>query len=412
MSVMKCIKNGEKGYKWGETGVCFIGSEAKQKAAEVGKAVHAQSKDSNILNVHDTAIALQGKIDNTTGFLTAPVVLARTGVQYYLGFELGIQDRMTEMIGVLRPSEEVFNEKSIKSFTNLPVCDDHPNGVVTIENIKDLQCGSVSYVEPEKNILKGIITITDKEQIKKAKDGKLEVSVGYSNGLVPEIGVFNGDKYEFKQTKIKANHLAIVDAGRCGSACKIITDSQKKEIEMVEITIDGITYSVEDSQLAQAVTKLQAAQDEEKTALQKKLDQEKEEKKKAIKEKDEAEAKKEVMEKEKTSDEDIAKLVADKAALLAQIKEVLGDAMPKCTDCDTELKTLVIEKVLSDMDLKEKSDDYINAAYDMAVTKFEKGKKSTENLKGDFSVDSKDLIKTRNDARAKYIKDTLKIEEG
>lgn len=355
--------------------------------------------------------ALVAKIDDVTGFLTTSVNLSRTGVQDYLGFELGLTERATEVIGVMRPADEVFHPDSIKSFVNLVVTDDHPTELVNINNVKVLQKGSVSHVEQANDVLKGVITITDKKQIAKIKDGKIEVSVGYAQKLKPEKGVFDGKEYEFVQTNIRANHLAIVDAGRCGAACKLITDHKTKEKDMVKTIIDGISYDVEDVQLAQAITKMQATHDEEKTALQKKLDEEEEAKKKAMAEKDKVEAQKDAMEKEKLTDDALAKLVSDKAALFAQVKTILGDKMPECSNCDAELKILVVEDVLPDMDLKDKSESYIDAAYDMAVQKFKKNNDSTKKLNDDFSnIKTSDLNTDRAKARADYAKDQLNLE--
>lgn len=44
MPLMKCTKDGEEGWKWGQGGICYIGEDAKEKALEQGKAIEA-SKD-------------------------------------------------------------------------------------------------------------------------------------------------------------------------------------------------------------------------------------------------------------------------------------------------------------------------------------------------------------------------------
>jgi len=359
----------------------------------------------------DAGSSFKSKIDPDTGFLTAPVTLARVGVQNYMGFELGLKDRLMERVGVLRPSEEVFHPDSIKSFVNLTVTDDHPSGLVTIDNVKKLQKGQVSEVVKNSEVLSGIVTITDKDQIKKIKDGKIEVSVGYSNDLKDEKGTFDGIQYEFVQTNIRANHLAIVDAGRCGSACRLTMDYNKKEKAMIIVTLDGIQYKVEDTQLAQAIQNMQSLHDAEKEELKEKLTKEEEEKLKLKKEKDKAEAEKDALEKEKMSDSDLSALISERAELLVQAKTILGDKMPDCVDCPKEIKTLVIDHILPDMKLDDKSDDYIDAAYDMAIKKADKADGSLKKLEGDFIKDKDGNKVTRDSAREKYMKDQLGLED-
>lgn len=349
------------------------------------------------------------KVDKTTGFLTAPVKLARTGVQNYLGIELGMKDRAHEQIGVLRSPAEVLHPDSIKSFINLVVTDDHPAGFVTIDNVKLLQKGQVSEVIKKDNGLSGVITITDKSQIEKIIKGKVEVSVGYSNQLKKENGTFDGDQYEFVQTGIRANHLAIVDVGRCGPSCKLTIDSNKKEMFMF-ITIDGIQYTTEDAQLKQAIENQQATWDAKFEKFKKKEEESEEEKKKLKAEKDKAEAEKDAVEKEKVSDVDLNKLIADRAELLTTAKNILGDKMPECTDCPQELKTAVVDHILPDMELDGKSKEYIDAAFDMALKKADKATKSLDSLKNDFVRDKEGNRITRSSARSVYMKDQLGIE--
>lgn len=415
MPIHQCTVNGEKGWKWGGSGECYPGESGKRKAEKQAEAAYASGYKGDSEITFDSSISFKPKIDKTTGFLTAPVTLARVGVQHYLGLELGLMDRAKEKIGVLRPANEVFHPDSINSFINLVVTNDHPNGPVTIDNVKQLQVGTVSEVDKkDDSTLAGILTITDKKIIGKTKGGKKEVSVGYANTLVDEVGEYEGQKYEFKQTKIRANHLAIVDAGRCGSACQITTDHNKRRKTMIKITIDGITFDTEDEQLAQAITNRQALHDAEKEEMKeqfkKKSEMDQEELEKMKKEKDKAAAEKDAAIASSISDADLSKLINDRAILIIDAREILGDAMPKCTDCPMEIKTAVVESVLSDMDLTEKSDDYVTAAYDMAVAKFKKAGESIKKLSNDFLTNDKGEKITRESARAAYIKDQLGME--
>ena len=47
MPVMECQIDGKSGHKWGESGVCFVGSNSKEKAGKVGQAIHAQRNDAD-----------------------------------------------------------------------------------------------------------------------------------------------------------------------------------------------------------------------------------------------------------------------------------------------------------------------------------------------------------------------------
>jgi len=391
-------------------GNTYIRSNVKKnKDQQATHMLRLKAADAGLLL--DESHAFIFKADKTTGFLTAPVKLARTGVQYYMGFELGLKDRSFEKIGVLRSPDEVFHPDSIKSFINLVVTDDHPSEGVTIDNVKKLQKGQVSEVIKNGEVLSGIVTITDKGQIEKINKGKVEVSVGYSNSLKEEKGTLDGEVYEFVQTNIRANHLAIVDAGRCGPSCRLTTDHNKKEKAMLQITIDGIQYQIEDAQLAQAIKNLQSAHDAETEGFKKKLSAEEEEKKKLKAEKDKAEAEKDAAEKEKMSDSDLNTLISERATLLVQAKAILGDKMPECADCSIEIKTAVIDHILPDMKLDGKSNDYINAAYDFAIKKQDKADESLKKLEDDFIKDKDGNKITRQSARDQYMKDQLGLEE-
>ncbi len=41
MPLMKCQKEGQDGFKWGESGTCYTGPEAREKALEQGRAIEA-----------------------------------------------------------------------------------------------------------------------------------------------------------------------------------------------------------------------------------------------------------------------------------------------------------------------------------------------------------------------------------
>ena len=106
-------------------------------------------------------------------------------------------------------------------------------------------------------------------------------------------------------------------------------------------------------------------------------------------------------------------MVSDRAALISQATEILGDKMLDCADCPKEIKAAVVDKVLDLGDLSAKSSDYIDAAFDMAIEQYKKSKDSIKNLNNDFKQKSTgdDGPKSREEARKKYMKDQLNIVE-
>lgn len=381
----------------------------KKKGLSKEKAYAICNASLNDGIVFDFKSKLNLTIDETTGFFTSDVVLSRVGVQEYYGFELGLSDDQAfQKFGVFRPPEEVFNQDSIRSFVNMVVTDDHPSGLVTVSNVKDLQVGTVSSPQAdEKNgIVKGIITITDRKQIEKTENGKIKVSLGYVQNLIQKDGVYNGENYQFVQTKIRGNHLAIVDAGRCGAACRIITDHDKRKGENIMIiTIDGIEYDVENKQLAQAIQNQQKAHDASEEEMKKKIEEKDEELEEMKKKKEEAEATKDAALKKVLTDEQLSEVVKSHVELIVDAKMILGDKMPECGICPKEIKSAIIDHVYGETDFSGKTDDYINAMFDLALKDVKGSKEGFEKFKKDMGDKTKDKKTiSRDSARTNYMK--------
>ena len=181
-------------------------------------------------------------IDEDSGFLHINGVVARTGLQLYMGAELENMEEPTAMFNVYRPREEVLKEESLSTYANAPITDDHPNTFVTVDNATELIKGSVASYETYNkdgiDYIKAQIVVTDKDLINKVINGKMELSAGYSQKLVKEKGEFEGVTYDYIQTNIKINHVALVDSARCGQECKLVFDSNSIIVD--ENTLKGI----------------------------------------------------------------------------------------------------------------------------------------------------------------------------
>lgn len=205
------------------------------------------------------------------GFLVAPGTLARTGVQEYRAYELGLKNLAPmKAIRLYRPPEEVFNPESLRSFENKPITIDHPPEDVTAENWKKYSVGDARKIGRDGEFMTGILTIKEKDAIDMINEGKSQLSNGYSFTLDMTPGVApDGSAYDGVQRNIRGNHVAIVGAARCGSACRI-ADSQPvqsgdKPMTTVKKVVDGIPLEVSETAAA-AIDKLLGERDTARAA--------------------------------------------------------------------------------------------------------------------------------------------------
>lgn len=155
--------------------------------------------------------------DSNGQLIIRDAVLARCGSYDYLESEIIPNGDSHKIVQVYRTPEEVFNPQSIASFENKPFCNDHPEEDVCLDNYRDLQKGFMRDIRrgtgEYANCLIGDIVVTDPEIIELIKSGdKRELSLGYNTQIVQD------EDGKYYMTKIRGNHLALVDDGRAGNA--------------------------------------------------------------------------------------------------------------------------------------------------------------------------------------------------
>lgn len=154
------------------------------------------------------------------GFLVCRnVPIARTGYQQYLESELFEDGDPLEIINVFRSPNEVFSTATIASFEGKPVTDGHPDVDVTPDNYKQFSKGHVQHVRvgrgDDADKILADLYITDQDLIDEIRNGKRQVSAGYyAEDKEDETG-------RICQTKIRGNHVAVVDEGRAGHTVAI-----------------------------------------------------------------------------------------------------------------------------------------------------------------------------------------------
>ena len=167
------------------------------------------------------------------GYIKGRCIVTRCGVFLYKNADGSTRKE-------LRAPEDVTEEASLHSIKMIPVVDGHPpEKLVTAENSKRLSVGYTGeLVENEYPYIIANLVVTDKKTVDKIKGKKKnQLSLGYTVDLIPQAGVYNGEPYDYKQTNIRYNHLAIVDEARAGPEAKIVLDGW--DAEAVEIIKEG-----------------------------------------------------------------------------------------------------------------------------------------------------------------------------
>ena len=306
------------------------------------------------------------------GFLVDTPIVARVGVQtYYLPD--GKERRE------FRPASEVFKPDSLASYQGKPITLGHV--FVNSENAKEVVVGAVSgsAIREDSNVIVPL-TVYDKDSIEKAKNGIAgELSVGYSTVDVESKGWGSNETGEYKldgeyqsqdeipsdwvrfdalQTEIKVNHVALVYKGRAQVA-KLNFDAHQENPYTTDVDINK-----EDKQEMTVKIKLDGAQEFEVAkeiashieALNAKADT-------AIAERDALKAKVDAMPAE--IEAAVAKAKAD-ADALATLVAVAAEAGVKADGLDAKGIKVSYVKEISGLDVSEKSDAYIDAAFDIA----------------------------------------------
>lgn len=291
------------------------------------------------------------------GFLRVPGKAARTGIQEYLASELGLKDRApNDIIRVYRPAEEVFNDESLQSYLGADVTNNHPSTLVNTSTYRNTSVGVVTSIgRQDGDFVIVDMVIKDKDAIKAVETGKCELSAGYTAvydntpGTTPE-----GEPYDFRQTRIKINHVAIVDRARAGAMARIFDNMEKKP--MYQITTDtGLKVDVADAAVVDAFKRLeQRVSDAEaaKETAQAQLDA-------ALEQVADLTT--------KCSDEALKARVEAIARVTTSARKVAGNEFT-CDSVDpVEIKRAALAVKRPSVDWAEKSAAYVEAAFDMAV---------------------------------------------
>ena len=324
----------------------------------------------------DAAIATKKR--TREGFLVAEVRAARSGIYTYAGAEVGRPEM--DMVRVYRPESTVFDKKTLASFTSLTITNDHPPEMVNSKNWAKYAAGNTGdEILRDGEYIRIPIIVKDQKAIDEVESGKVGLSYGYTCDLEFSPGEVNGEKYDAVQKSLTGNHLAIVHAGRAGPQCKIGDGEDQMPDNIRKILVDGFGFATvtDESErailaLADKIKKLeQSVQDSNTASLKLANDTGKEisSLKETISAKDAELGKKDAeikLLKDKQDDTThFEQAVADRMDVVSRAKKLgIDDAACKGKK-NSEIVRLAVEKKMGDKAVKDKSDDYVRASFDM-----------------------------------------------
>jgi hypothetical protein len=319
----------------------------------------------------------------------------RTRIQIYLGREVGMTGAdANKIIRVYRSEDEVFNPESMQSFTHKAVTNDHPPEHVTADNFKKYAVGwTGDEVARDGQAFRVPMMVADAKAVADYKAGKRELSNGYSCELQFGDGVSpQGEAYDAIQTKIRGNHVAIVDAARGGSSLRIgDTERTMNDRTMSTLMIDGAPLQVDAivAGVIQAhINRLTASAADTKGLLDKAQEDAEKEKEKFTKKDAEQVALiatkdaeiatlKKAVEDGKLTPAQLDAMVAERTAVIGKAKAVMGD---KASTLVVDGKTVAdIKKQLVDGHLgPDAVKDWTPVHYDAAFASITKDVKPGE----------------------------------
>lgn len=308
------------------------------------------------------------------GALVADVRIARTGVQAYLGSEVGKPEM--PIVRVYRPRSEVFAKDTLASAAHRPVTNDHPPDLVDSTNWKQFAVGQTAdEVAGEGIYIRVPLMVSDEAAIKDIEAGKREVSAGYTCELEWTAGkTTDGEPYDAIQKNIRLNHVAIVARGRAGSQVRIgdgaaawgaspQPSTKEPTMTLKTVTVDGIPIEVTD-QGATVISTLQQRLSDSAANISKLTTDHAA----AIAAKDKDLAKKDAeiddLKGKVLSDADLDKRVQARADLVSVASKIAKDVKTAGLS-DAAIKKAVVVAKLGDAAITGKSEAYVEARFDM-----------------------------------------------
>lgn len=373
------------------------------------------------------------------GFMTLLANLTRTGIFTYQKID---PDGSVHILRQLRLASEQ-NEEMLATLMGLPLTNTHPSELLNPQNADDFIVGMSSDTpkkilapvqqgdSEEEEFIQQRLTVFDQDTIEDiSQRKKTKISLGYTCNLDFTPGEYKGQPYDCIQRNVRVNHVSLVRNARGGSNCKVILDGKEETINLDGESFDdndipqeenvkvfkfkGKEYKVEDS-VHELLTSLEANMDEADTKLQAKN----KEFDKLVAQKDDLESK---LQTNKDADDksEFRKAVKARVSLEAGAGKVLGEDVNLDGLEESEIKQKVIKKLRPSVSLDGKSEEYVDARFDVVMEDFkaedsedDENTKQTKKLGDNINNnDSDDIWDAAENARKKAWERDRKLSMG
>lgn len=164
------------------------------------------------------------QVDSNGYWLIKKNPISKVGVFPYLGKTIDDSCEPNKIYKVFRSPETL--RQSVPTWDNppKPFINDHEMLGEGFTEIDDRPVQGIIYnpvFDEDKGVLYADLGVYSESLKSEIENGKKELSLGYFCKYTKQRGVFNGETYDYIQTDMVGNHIALVDSGRCGSDVKV-----------------------------------------------------------------------------------------------------------------------------------------------------------------------------------------------
>lgn len=171
--------------------------------------------------------------------------ITKVGVYPYLGKQISQDCEPDKIYYVLRPKEELFRKETLDSLRLIPLIDGHTmiGKDFTAPEDKGLDGTLGDNVSHDTDTIYNDLKIISNKMKEEIQNGKKELSLGYFCRYDKQPGTYKGQRYDYVQRDIIANHLALVDKGRMGADVRVydsknIPEGEAFAMDSIDIAID------------------------------------------------------------------------------------------------------------------------------------------------------------------------------